>query len=76
MEKELDKSLADLHQDRYLMHKVEPQIFGTQVRSEFVRFLGDDNIIPYDKEDIQQHLGKYDLVIDKIPMATLLIKIL
>lgn len=32
---ELDKRLAALYQDRYLMHKGEPQIFGTQVRMEF-----------------------------------------
>ena len=32
---ELDKGLAAKYQDRYLMHKGEPQIFGTQVRTEF-----------------------------------------
>jgi hypothetical protein len=34
-EGELDKDLGALYQDRYLMHRGEPQIFGTQVRSEF-----------------------------------------
>ena len=32
---ELDKRLAAMYQDRYLMHKGEPQIYGTQVRLEF-----------------------------------------
>jgi hypothetical protein len=35
MNSELDKRLAALYQDRYLMHKGEPQLFGTQIRMEF-----------------------------------------
>jgi len=31
---ELKKGLAAMYQDRYLMHRGEPQIFGTQVRIE------------------------------------------
>lgn len=31
---ELDKGLAAMYQDRYLMHRGEPQIFGTQISSE------------------------------------------
>lgn len=34
-ENELDKSLAAMYQDRCLMHRGEPQIFGTQLRSEY-----------------------------------------
>ena len=34
-ENELDKNLAAMYQDRYLMHRGEPQIFGTQIRSEY-----------------------------------------
>jgi len=34
-ENELDKNLAAKYQDRYLMHRGEPQIFGTQIRSEY-----------------------------------------
>jgi len=34
-ENELDKRLAAMYQDRYLMHRGEPQIFGTQIRSEY-----------------------------------------
>jgi hypothetical protein len=32
---ELKRGLAAMYQDRYLMHKGEPQIFGTQVRTEY-----------------------------------------
>ena len=32
---ELDKSLAAMYQDRYLMHKDKPQIYGTQIRKEY-----------------------------------------
>lgn len=32
---ELKKGLAAMYQDRYLMHRGEPQIFGTQVRTEY-----------------------------------------
>ena len=32
---ELDKRLAAMYQDRYLMHKGEPQIYGTQIRTEY-----------------------------------------
>ncbi|WOK07792.1 DUF6624 domain-containing protein [Imperialibacter roseus] len=32
---ELKKSLAAMYQDRYLMHRGEPQIYGTQVRTEY-----------------------------------------
>lgn len=32
--------------------------------SEFVRSLGADRVIAYDKENIHQHEGKYDLVVD------------
>lgn len=31
---------------------------------DFVKSLGADHIIAYDKENIHQHAGKYDLVID------------
>lgn len=31
---------------------------------DFVKTLGADHVIAYDKEDIHQHKGKYDLVID------------
>lgn len=31
---ELKRSLAAMYQDRYLMHSGEPQIYGTQVRTE------------------------------------------
>lgn len=31
---------------------------------EFVRSLGADDVIAYDKEDIHKHKGKYDLVVD------------
>src|SRR4051794_25324266 len=31
---------------------------------DFVRSLGADQVIPYDKENIHQHHGKYDLAID------------
>lgn len=31
---------------------------------DFVRALGAAYVIPYDKEDIHQHVGKYDLIID------------
>jgi NADPH:quinone reductase-like Zn-dependent oxidoreductase len=31
---------------------------------EFVKTLGADKVIAYDKENIQQHTGKYDLIID------------
>lgn len=31
---------------------------------DFVRTLGAGHVIPYDKEDIHQHIGKYDLIID------------
>jgi NADPH:quinone reductase-like Zn-dependent oxidoreductase len=31
---------------------------------DFVRTLGADHVIPYDKEDIHKHAGKYDLIID------------
>lgn len=31
---------------------------------DFVRTLGADHVIPYDKEDIHKHVGKYDLIID------------
>lgn len=34
-ENELDKGLAAMYQDRYLMHRGEHQIFGTQIRSEY-----------------------------------------
>ncbi len=34
-ENELDKRLAAMYKDRYLMHRGEPQIFGTQIRSEY-----------------------------------------
>lgn len=34
-ENELDKSLAAMYQDRYLMHRGEPQIYGTQLRLEY-----------------------------------------
>jgi hypothetical protein len=34
-ENELDKRLAAMYQDRYLMHRGENQIYGTQIRSEF-----------------------------------------
>lgn len=33
-ENELDKNLAAMYQDRYLMHRGEPQIFGSQIRVE------------------------------------------
>lgn len=32
---ELKRGLAAMYQDRYLMHRGEPQIFGTQVRIEY-----------------------------------------
>ncbi|NEN25698.1 hypothetical protein G3O08_19600 [Cryomorpha ignava] len=32
---ELKRGLAAMYQDRYLMHRNEPQIFGTQVRTEY-----------------------------------------
>jgi hypothetical protein len=32
---ELNKRLAAMYQDRYLMHRGDRQIFGTQIRSEF-----------------------------------------
>lgn len=32
---ELSKGLAAMYQDRYLMYKNKPKIFGTQSRSEF-----------------------------------------
>jgi len=32
---ELKRGLAAMYQDRYLMHRGEPQIFGTQVRTEY-----------------------------------------
>lgn len=32
---ELNKRLAAMYQDRYLMHRGEDQIFGTQIRTEF-----------------------------------------
>lgn len=45
--------------------------YGTKVtavcsgkNSDFVRALGADQVIAYDKENIHQHDGKYDLVID------------
>lgn len=31
---------------------------------DFVKGLGADHVIPYDKENIHQHKGKYDLVVD------------
>jgi len=31
---------------------------------DFVRDLGADQVIPYDKENIHEHIGKYDLIID------------
>ncbi|SMG29119.1 hypothetical protein SAMN05661096_01798 [Marivirga sericea] len=34
-ENELDKRLAGMYQDRYLMHRGEDQLFGTQIRSEY-----------------------------------------
>lgn len=33
--KELNVSLAAMYQDRYLMHRGKPQIYGTQIRSEY-----------------------------------------
>ena len=33
---ELKKGLVAMYQDRYLMHRGEPQIFGTQVQTEFL----------------------------------------
>lgn len=45
--------------------------FGAEVTAgcssrniDFVKTLGADNVIPYDKENIHRHRGKYDLVID------------
>lgn len=45
--------------------------YGAQVtavcsskNTDFVRKLGADQVIAYDKEDIHQHQGKYDLIID------------
>ena len=35
-EGELNKGLAAMYQDRYLMHRGEPQIFGSQIRGEYV----------------------------------------
>lgn len=35
-ENELDKRFAAMYQDRYYMRRGEPQIFGTQIRSEYV----------------------------------------
>jgi hypothetical protein len=32
---ELKRGLAAMYQDRYLMHRGEPQIFGTQVRTDY-----------------------------------------
>jgi NADPH:quinone reductase-like Zn-dependent oxidoreductase len=32
--------------------------------ADFVKALGADNVIAYDKEDIHRHNGKYDLVVD------------
>lgn len=32
--------------------------------TDFVKALGVDHVIPYDKENIHQHVGKYDLIID------------
>jgi NADPH:quinone reductase-like Zn-dependent oxidoreductase len=32
--------------------------------ADFVKSLGADNVIAYDREDIHQHAGKYDLVLD------------
>lgn len=32
--------------------------------ADFVRVLGTDHVIAYDKEDIHRHQGKYDLVLD------------
>lgn len=32
---ELDKRLAAMYQDRYLMHRGESQIYGTQIRTEY-----------------------------------------
>lgn len=34
---ELDKSKAALYHDRYLMHKGEPQVYGTQLSTKFRR---------------------------------------
>lgn len=34
-ENELDRRLAAMYQDRYLMHLGEPQVFGTQIQSEY-----------------------------------------
>lgn len=34
-ENELDKRLAAMYQDRYLMHRGKPQRFGTQIRTEY-----------------------------------------
>lgn len=34
-ENELDKRLAAMYRDRYLMRRGEPQVFGTQLRSEY-----------------------------------------
>ncbi|MBR08078.1 MAG: hypothetical protein CMP48_10355 [Rickettsiales bacterium] len=34
-EGELDKRLAAMYQDRYLMYRGDPQLFGTQIRTEY-----------------------------------------
>jgi NADPH:quinone reductase-like Zn-dependent oxidoreductase len=31
---------------------------------DFVKSLGADNVIPYDQENIHEHTGKYDLIVD------------
>lgn len=35
-EGELNKGLAAMYQDRYLMHRGKPQIFGSQIRGDYV----------------------------------------
>ncbi|MDO1446427.1 NAD(P)-dependent alcohol dehydrogenase [Rhodocytophaga aerolata] len=47
------------------------KVYGTKVTAvcssknrEFVKALGADHVIAYDQEDIHQHTGNYDLVID------------
>ncbi|MCE7055190.1 NAD(P)-dependent alcohol dehydrogenase [Algoriphagus sp. AGSA1] len=47
------------------------KVYGAKVtavcsgkNSEFVKSLGADNVIAYDKHDIHKHEGKYDLIID------------
>jgi hypothetical protein len=42
---ELDKKLAALYHDRYLMHKGEPQIYGTQIKTIFKRDSISDEMI-------------------------------